>query len=168
MGLLVDAITGRNLLTVVQSNIDGAFDATEKSIPDFVDLVIKKIKNDKITALRIWGHGITHYRDESDYPNGNVIFGPDNLNAETIDTFRPSLERLKEYFAQSARAELRGCQPGKGSGKEMMKKLAKIWNVDVYGSERSQFLVTWNPPVYVATPGGGFGVKPGIEVFEKR
>ena len=36
MGLLVDAITGRNLLTVVQSNIDGALDATEKSIPDFV------------------------------------------------------------------------------------------------------------------------------------
>jgi len=168
MAVLVDMITGKDLVQLVTANIDGAIPATGLGIKAFVDLVLEKVKDRKMNALRIWGHGITHYSDDTDYPDGNVNFGTDNLNHKNVDSLQPTLERLAACFAPAARAELRGCQPAKGKGQEMMKRLAKIWNVEVHGSDRSQFLITWNPPVYVATPGGRFGTGQGIEVFEKR
>jgi hypothetical protein len=168
MGLIVDVVTANNLVQMVKDNIKDAFSATDKGVKEVIDAIIKQVGKDKITALRIWGHGITHYRDDSDYPNGNVIFGTENLDFKSIDSFEPLLRTLTPYFTKPARVELRGCQPAKGNGKEMMKRLAKIWNVEIHGSEKSQFLITWNPPVYIATPDGRFAVTTGIEVYGKR
>lgn len=168
MARIIDVITGSNLVGVVSDNIPTAFSATDVGVEEFIKAVADKLGKEKMTALRIWGHGATHYTDGTDFPKGNVIFGPNQIDADSIETFKPVLARLKPCFAQPGRAELRGCQAAKGSGKEMMKALAGIWNVDIYGSEKSQFLITWNPPVYVATPNGGFDKGRGIEVSEKR
>jgi hypothetical protein len=165
MGLIVDVVTAPNLVDVVTDNVKKSkvMEATN-GIADFVDVVVRGIGNDKITALRIWGHGRT---DEDD---GNALFAADVLSADTIDQFSPTLSRLRSCFSSPARAELRGCAAAKGKGKEMMKKLAGIWNVDVYGSDKSQHLVAlWQPPVMKASPHApGVTEVPGIEVSEGR
>jgi hypothetical protein len=165
MGLIVDVVTASNLVGVVTENVKNSkvVEATN-GIADFVDVVIRGIGNDRITALRIWGHGRTYE------PDGNALFAADVLSADTIDQFTPILSRLRSCFLNPARAELRGCAAAKGRGKEMMKKLAGIWNVDVYGSEKSQHLVTmWQPPVMKASANAPqVTTVTGIEVFEGR
>ncbi len=165
MPLIVDAVTAPNLVAVVRDNVKNSrvVEATN-GIATFVDGVVQAVGTDRITALRIWGHG------RIDEPDGNAVFGADVLSADTIDRFTPILSRLGSCFSSPARAELRGCAAAKGRGKEMMTKLAGIWRVDIYGSVKFQHLITlWQPPVMKASPGSPQVIEaPGIEVSEGR
>jgi hypothetical protein len=164
MGLIVDAVLADNLWEAVTDNVKNSriVDTRNCNLADFVKAVEK---TEKMSALRIWGHGYI------DRPNGNAIFGADVLCLETIDGFRPTLARLRGCFAPAARAEVRGCAAAKANGREMLRKLAEIWSVDVYASEKFQHLVMlWQPPVSLAPAGGG-PIKDnvrGIEVGEGR
>lgn len=168
MARFIDVVTGENLVRIVKDNVPGAFEATGVGLAEFVKVVLEKIKDDKMKVFRIWGHGIIWTASGADYNKGNLIFGSDNLDADTIKTYETTLVQLKPSFASNARAELRGCQAARGTGVDMMKKLAEIWNVEVHGAEKSQFLITWNPPVFRATPDKRWNKIDGIEVSEKR
>jgi hypothetical protein len=159
MGLIVDAVLADNLWAAVSDNVKNSqvVDTRNRGIVEFVKAVEKF---EKISALRVWGHGYI------DRPNGNAIFGADVLCLETIEGFRPALARLRGCFAPMARAEVRGCAAAKANGREMLRKLAEIWSVDVYASEKYQHLVTlWQPPVSLAPAGGG-PVKDNVRAFE--
>ena len=155
MGVTLDAISGENLVDVVKTNIPTAFDLSGKGVAEFVDGVKAKAATSKISVLRIWSHGVTHYADErqTSYNKGNVEIGHDQIDADTIDKFAPSLQVLTPLFDRGARVELRGCQAALGTGSKMMLRMADIWKAEVQGSERSQPLLAWVPPVYSAFPG---------------
>ena len=185
MSLIVDIIVSRDLVQLVADNVKNSkvVPSTLNGIRGFVDSALDSVGRnkmavwkettlptpDKISVLRIWSHGYTHWIGGGDINDGNVIFGKDNLKADNIEKFSTDLRVLTPYFANPARVELRGCAAAKGSGQKMMLSLAKIWGVDVHGSDKEQSLVTlWQPPVYVATKDGNWGTTAGVEVYEGR
>jgi hypothetical protein len=155
MGITLDAISGENLIDVVKTNLPNAFDLSGKGVTEFVDGIKAKAGSDKISVLRIWSHGVTHYSDErqTPYNKGNVLIGRDKIDFDSIGQFESPLRNLTPLFERGARVELRGCQAALGSGAKMMLRMADIWKAEVQGSDRSQPLVTWTPPVYSALPG---------------
>jgi len=165
MGFTVDAITDSNLIGVVGINVKNSkvIPATGLGVQAFIELIIKETANQKMNVLRIWSHG--HIGENVP---GDVIFGNETISATTIDTFKPLLLKLTPCFAKPSRVELRGCAPAKLTGKVMMGKLAQIWNTEVYGAEKSQFTMNWNPPVFKATPDGRVQGATGIEYNEGR
>jgi len=178
MSLIIDVVTAGNLVDMVNNNVkqysSKVIIATEVSVKGFVDTVIKEINGDektkgkKISALRIWGHAHLYKRladgGLADATDGDVIFGSDTLSAETIDSYKDSLAPLAIYFAQPARAELRGCHAALGEGKKMMTKLAAIWKVNVYASENNQFQPSWSGRVCMTSPTIRCAERLGIEV----
>ncbi len=171
MDVIVDVILDNKFLESVKSNApEGTIvQYTGKTIKGMIDAIINFVKDNKIKALRIWSHGWTHLTDNSqfdDYPNGNILVGDENIRMETFEKHKTELNRLTIYFSKTGRAELRGCRPAKGNGKQMMTELAKVWGVEVHGSDKSQWLITWTPPVYFAKPSGSSGILQNpIEVF---
>lgn len=163
---IVDVVLAQDLWESVKENVKNSsvVNAIKKDVAGFVEAVLASPGSRKITALRIWGHGYI------DRPNGNAIFGSDVLSAETIESHRPALARLKPCFTNPARTELRGCAAAKGNGAEMMKTLADLWRVSVFASDKYQHLITmWQPPVFVASPGvKALSPTTGIEVGEAR
>ena len=154
MGVILDAISGGDLVTIVKTNISDAFDLTGKDLAAFFVEVKNRAAGKKISVLRIWGHGVTHYTDGTPYNKGSLEFGPDKLNNDTVGKFQPFLEVITPFFEQpSSRVELRGCQAAVGTGANMMLALANIWKAEVQGSDRSQPMMSWVPPVYSAKPG---------------
>ena len=181
MGLKVDAILSSDLLTVVKDNVSRSIvvESTDGKVSSFVNKVITSISSTvdgglaKISVMRLWGHGITHFADGGTFPNGNVLFGKeqpdrDEVFFSTFDKFSGDLGRLTPYFEQGARVELRGCSTARGEGKKLMIALADLWQVEIDASENSQSLVTvWDRPVYVAKPGlKAVGTTRGIDINE--
>ena len=179
MGLKVDVIISNDLLTVVKDNVSKTLvvESTDGKVANCVDKIIMTITSavdggqPRVSVLRFWGHGITHYSNDTPYPHGNLLFGKDqkdreDLSVETFDKFKSSLEKLTPFFAQGARVELRGCSTARGDGKELMMDLAGLWNVEVQASENSQSLITvWDRPVYSAKPGlKAVGTTRGIDI----
>jgi hypothetical protein len=157
MSVILDAISGTNLVTVVTDNITKAFDLSGMGVTQFFSAVQKKAGNNKISILRIWCHGITHRRDETPYNKGNLNIGDDNIDADSVGSYEESLGIITKLFEpKSSRVELRGCQAALGTGAQMMLTLARLWKTEVQGSERSQPLMTWTPPVLSAIPGARF------------
>jgi hypothetical protein len=175
MGVILDVISGPNLVTMVQDNIARALDLSGMGVTQFFSAVQSKAGNNKISILRIWCHGITHFnvtrrqsdggfiresdggimRFEEPYNKGNLNIGNDNINAETVGKHKQSLNVITKLFEpKGSRVELRGCQAALGTGADMMLALAEIWQTEVQGSDRSQPLITWTPPVFSARPGG--------------
>src|SRR5260221_7244015 len=122
MGLKMDVILSNDLLTVVKDNVSRSVvvESADGKVSTFVNKVISSITSavdggqPKISIMRLWGHGITHFADGGTYPNGNVIFGKeqsdrDELFFSTFEQFKPNLVRLTPFFEQGARVELRGC-----------------------------------------------------------
>lgn len=181
-GIIIDAVVANNLVSVVKDNVKNSrvFVSTDGKVQSFVNGVVQALGNadagqQKISALRIWSHGWTHYADGGEYPDGNVDFGEDgrpgeDLRLETFEKFKPTLNLLKPLFDIGGRAELRGCAIAKGTGMSLMVELANLWQVRIYASAVAQSLVNlWGGQVWVATPSAG---KPapgaGIEVYEGR
>ena len=167
MGVILDVISGKNLVTVVTDNIAKAFDLSGMGVTQFFSAVQSKASNNKISILRIWGHGVTHYdefrqqsdggvvRFETPYNKGNLKIGNDKIDADSVRSYEESLNVITKLFEpKGSRVELRGCQAALGTGADMMLTLANIWQTEVQGAERSQPLLTWTPPVLSARPGG--------------
>jgi hypothetical protein len=153
MGIVVDAISGSDIARVVNLNINGAVDLSDKGVNDFFNTLAASLSGKKIEVLRIWGHGTTHYTDGGPYNKGNFKLGQDQIDFDTVDKFTPGLSILTPLLETRSRVELRGCQAALTSGARMMLKLANIWKSEVQASDRSQPLLTWTPPVYSAWPG---------------
>jgi len=154
MGVTLDAISGGDLVGLVTDNISTAFDLSGKGVADFMQGVSDKAAGKRISVLRIWSHGVTHYQDGGQYDQGgNIKLGNEKVGPDTIDRYVSSLAILTPLFEPGARVELRGCQAAYGKGSEMMLKLADIWKAEVQGSERSQPMMSWVPPVFSAMPG---------------
>lgn len=155
MGIVVDAISGGDIAGVVKNNIDKPLDLSGKSCQEFFDGVRAFAGSTKITVLRIWSHGATHYADkyETPYNKGNIHLGRDQIDADTIGKYEDHLKILTPLLEEFGWVELRGCQAALGSGAKMMLRMADIWKRDVHGSDRSQPLMTWTPPVKSAKPG---------------
>jgi hypothetical protein len=154
MGVTLDAISGENLVGLVTDNIPTAFDLSGKGVADFMRGVSDKAAGKKISVLRIWCHGVTHYNDGTQYDKGgNIKLGEEKVGPDTIDKYVPALTIISPLFEPGARVELRGCQAAYEKGKDMMLKMANIWKVEVQGAERSQPMMAWVPPVYSAMPG---------------
>jgi hypothetical protein len=157
VGVILDVISGQNLIAVVTLNIPKAVDLTGMGVSQFFAAVQKKAGSSKISILRIWGHGITHYDDkfQSPYNKGNLKIGDDKIDADSVRSYEGSLGVITKLFEpKGSRVELRGCQAALGTGADMMLALANIWQTEVQGSERSQPLMTWVPPVLSARPNG--------------
>jgi len=153
MGVTLDAISGQNLVQMVTTNISTAIDLSNMGVAAFIDGVKSNAANNKISVVRIWSHGVTHYTDGTQYDRGgNFLLGNDKIGPDTIAQYASSLAVLRPLFEPTARAELRGCQAAYGNG-VMMLKLADIWKVEVQASDRSQPMMSWVPPVYSAFPG---------------
>lgn len=173
MGMILDVISGPNLVTMVTDNIATAVDLSGMGVTQFFAAVKSAAGNKRISILRIWNHGITHrnvnrlqsdggfiresdggvMRFEEPYNKGNLNIGNDNINAESVGTYEQSLNVITKLFEpKGSRVELRGCQAALGTGANMMLALAKIWQTEVQGSDRSQPLMTWTPPVFSARP----------------
>lgn len=168
MDIIVDIITDHGLYGQVEPNVpkSSLIPFIPLNLKGMNDATINFIGENKIKVLRIWSHGWTHYKDESDYPNGNFNIGDDNIQLASFEKHRNELRLLTSYFAKSARVELRGCSPAKGNGKTMMIELAKIWGVEVHGSTEKQILIFWKRPVFVASPNGTFSpLANPIEVY---
>ncbi|HLA95445.1 MAG TPA: hypothetical protein VK612_06970 [Pyrinomonadaceae bacterium] len=153
MGIVVNAISGADIAAIVNNNIDGAIDLSDKGVKEFFIALAGKVGKEKISVLRIWSHGATHRRDGSAYNKGNIHFGKDQVDNDSIKDFESFLGILTPMLDNMSRVELRGCQSALGSGAKMMLRLAAIWKTEVQGSDRSQPLLTWTPPVYAARPG---------------
>ena len=162
MGLCVDVITAENLVSLITTNIESAFPVINRGVKGVCEEVASRAKNDKIRVLRIWAHGVLGVKD------GRIDISGDELTHDSVKKFVPTLSQLTQYFAPAARAELRSCQIAVGRGIDVMKTLAKTWNIEVYGAKESQFLVTWQGPVFVATPGGDSFPKLSADVFEEK
>ena len=157
MGVIFDVISGNNLVTVVTDNIPKAVDLSGMGVTQLFSAVQKKVGSSKISILRIWGHGITHYSDrlQTPYNKGNLNIGNDNIDADSVRSYEGSLNVITKLFEpKGSRVELRGCQAALGTGADMMLALANIWQTEIQGSDRSQPLLTWTPPVFSARPGG--------------
>ena len=157
MGVILDVISGSNLIAVVTDNIPKAVDLSGMGVTQFFSAVQKKAGSNKISILRIWGHGVTHYNDkfQSPYNKGNIKIGDDRIDADSVLSYEGSLNVITKLFEpKGSRVELRGCQAALGTGVDMMLALANIWQTEIQGSERSQPLLTWTPPVFSARPGG--------------
>ena len=154
MGVTLDAISGQDLAGLVKDNISTAVDLSGKGVADFMHGVSDMAAGKKISVLRIWSHGVTHYTDGSQYDKGgNIKLGEEKVGPDTIDKYVSALATITPLFEPSARVELRGCQAAYEKGKDMMLKMADIWKVEVQGAERSQPMMAWVPPVYSAMPG---------------
>lgn len=168
MNIVIDVVVDSGLLGQVEANVPkfGLIPSLPLNLKGMIDSLIIFAGQNKISVLRIWSHGWTHYSDNRDYPNGNFTVGSDNVRVDSFEQHRAELKRLTPYFAPSARIELRGCSPAKGNGKDMMVKLAQIWGADVHGSTETQELIFWKLPVYVATPQATFSpLAHPIEVY---
>ena len=155
MGIVVDAISGRDIANIVKNNIDKPLDLSDVGVKGFFSGLLKSIGDNKISVLRIWSHGTTHYSDkfETPYNKGNIRFADDQVDDGTVEKYKIDLSSLQSHLDAGSRVELRGCQAALTSGANMMLKLADIWKTEVQGSDRSQPLLTWTPPVYSARPG---------------
>ena len=139
---------------MVKDNIPTAFDLSGKGVADFMEGVKSQAGGKKISVLRIWSHGVTHYLDGGQYDKGgNFVLGDEKVGPDTIEKYVTPLSSLTPLFEPGARVELRGCQAAYGKGSDMMLRLADIWKVEVQGAERSQPMMSWVPPVYSAMPG---------------
>lgn len=153
MGIVVDSISGRDIAAVVNDNIKGALDLSGKRCGDFFDSLVKGVGGKKVSVLRIWGHGTTHYTNGKDYGKGNMRFEDDEVSLDTLDTFKPHLVKLTPLLDAGSRVEIRGCQVAIGTGAKLMLQLADLWKAEVQGSNRSQPLLSWTAPVFSAIPG---------------
>lgn len=153
MGIVVDAISGADIANVVNSNIDGALDLSGKNCCDFFEALVRSNGDKKISVLRIWGHGTTHYSSGRDYGKGNMRFVDDEVSDDTLGKFESYIGRLTPLLDTGSRVEIRGCQIALGTGEKLMLRLADIWKAEVQGSPRSQPLLSWTPPVKSAFPG---------------
>jgi len=157
MGVILDVISGSNLIAVVIDNIPKALNLSGMGVTQFFSAVQQKVGSNKISILRIWGHGVTHYNDQfqTPYNKGNVKIGDDRIDADSVRGYEGSLNVITKLFEpKSSRVELRGCQAALGTGADMMLALADIWQTEIQGSDRSQPLLSWVPPVFSARPGG--------------
>ena len=169
MGTTLDAISGTDLVGIVQTSIPAAFDLSGKGVADFMNGIKTKAGGNKISVLRIWSHGVTHYMDGGQYDQGgNFLLGGEKVGPDTIDQYASSLAILTPIFEPGARVELRGCQAAYGKGKDMMLRLAEIWKVEVQGAERSQPMIFWVPPVFSAIPGAKSLQKARIMEYNER
>jgi len=153
MGIVVDAISGSDIAQVVRDNIDGALDLSGKGVNDFFNALAAAVGTKKIEVLRIWGHGTTHYIDGGAFNKGNFKLAQERIDIDTVDKFTPGLSILTPLLDTRSRVELRGCQAALASGAQMMIRVANIWKTEVQGSDRSQPLLPWTPPVLSAWPG---------------
>src|SRR5687768_2546279 len=131
MNLIIDVVMKADLFELVNINVTNSkiVPYCPRGVKDMVDQIIATVGNNKMKALRIWSHGITHYRGGEDYEKGNLNLGIDNIDADNIHQYESEFRRLAGYFAKPARVELRGCSPAKGTGKEMMAKMFRLWGV---------------------------------------
>jgi hypothetical protein len=153
MGIVVDAISGKDIAEVVKLNIETAIDLSDKGVQAFLVELAKQVGSEKISVLRIWSHGATHYADGGAYNKGNIHFGKEQVDNDSFKSFESFLGTLTPLLDNGSRVELRGCQSALGTGARMMLRLANLWKAEVQGSDRSQPLLTWTPPVYAARPG---------------
>lgn len=183
MRITIDAITAINLVDQVENNVKNSrvVKSLGGRVSTLIDAVAGRLNGgdagvEKISILRLWSHGWTHYQDGGDYPNGNIDFRADeqtdgdDLRFQNFGSFRAVLERLKPSFeTMGSRAELRGCAIAKGNGKQMMSELAKAWGVEIHGSDIGQSqILSWAGQVWAASPDGTVRPIRGIETYESR
>ncbi|HBE83221.1 MAG TPA: hypothetical protein PLN05_13740 [Pyrinomonadaceae bacterium] len=173
MAIVVDAISGADIANVVNNNIDGAVDLSGKRCGEFFEALAARVGDKKISVLRIWGHGTTHYASGRDYGKGNMRFVEDEVSDDTLATFEPHIRKLTPLLDTGSRVEIRGCQIALGTGEKLMLRLADIWKAEVQGSPRSQPLLSWTPPVKSAFPGatslrGAVIIEYNDERYKKR
>ena len=171
-GFVVDVLDmeDKKVMHLVADELDGLGTKVVKlygvsnGIMAMIDAVIYAIegKLNSIRVLRFWGHGYIG-------GDGQIVVGNVALVHTNVDRVGVQMMRLRPYFINGARVELRGCEVASGNGKEVMLELAKIWNVSIHGSEKDQFLInTWTPPVKEASPDGGFRGTSGIGIRDER
>jgi hypothetical protein len=110
MGVILDVISGNNLVTVVTDNIPKAVDLSGMGVTQLFSAVQKKVGSSKISILRIWGHGITHCSDrlQTPYNKGNLNIGNDNIDADSVRSYEGSLNVITKLFEpKGSRVELR-------------------------------------------------------------
>lgn len=162
MGEKVDVVMANDLYAQVTSAdlrsilIPYRKDFCPGSLPSGIKNMVEEIigalgKDKKISILRIWSHGIVEWilPDAGTEPNNDGIakLGVDRLGNDTVGRFEADLSRLKPYFEKPASVELRGCGLAKGTGKELMQKLARMWGgVNVIASSLNEINVMWKDP----------------------
>jgi hypothetical protein len=75
-------------------------------ISDIVTAIGKHLGGDKLSVLRVYGHGILRGGK-----GAGVQFGKENITGESLHFFMP----LKGHFESAARIELRSCKAGAGA-----------------------------------------------------
>ena len=171
-GFVVDVLDmeDKKVMHLVADELDGLGTKVVKlygvsnGIMAMIDAVIYAVegKPSSIRVLRFWGHGYIG-------GDGQIVVGDVALVHSNVDRVGVKMMRLRPYFMNGARVELRGCEVASGNGKEVMLELAKIWNVNVQGSEKDQFsIIAWTPPVKEALPDGGFRGTSGVGIRDER
>jgi len=171
-GFVVDVLDmeDKKVMHLIENELDGLGTKIVKlygvsnGILAMIDAVIYAVegKPNSIRVLRFWGHGYIG-------GDGQIVVGSVALVHSNIDRLGAKMMRLRPYFINGARVELRGCEVASGNGKAVMLELAKIWNVKIHGSEKDQFLInTWTPPVREAVPDGGFNSISGFGLRDER
>ena len=171
-GFVVDVLDmeDNQVMHLIATELDGLGTKVVKlygvsnGIMAMIDAVIYAVegKPNSIRVLRFWGHGYIG-------GDGQIVVGNVALVHSNVDRVGVKMMRLRLYFINGARVELRGCEVASGNGKGVMLELAKIWNVNIHGSEKDQILInTWTPPVKEATPDGGFRGISGVGLRDER
>lgn len=170
-----DNLIGHNTVTV---RMGGMSNATLKMI----DLVINAAEGQygAIRCLAFWGHGSVDANHKGlglQYVAGTSesVETRNALGARTIQLLATQLAQLQPFFAPDARVELRGCgvADGDGSGVEIMRRLAHLWQVRVQGNSKDNMATYWgmspsnNARITEVSPGGSVRLVQGIGVNDR-
>ncbi|MGI8641124.1 MAG: hypothetical protein ACR2MG_14410 [Pyrinomonadaceae bacterium] len=93
MNMIIDVVMKADLFQLVNINVTNSkiVPYCPRGIKDMVDQIIATVGNDKIAALRIWSHGITHWKGGEDYEKGNISLGINNVDADNVKQHKSEL-----------------------------------------------------------------------------
>jgi hypothetical protein len=132
-------------------------------VAQMVNMIIRSAFLGCIDVLRIWSHGDIAKQSVSCGQDGeHFVKERAGIWNGNIKELTPILEKLRPYFAQGARVELRGCAVGRGyDGDDFLKKLARLWGVTIHAPVELQPIsgLSWFGMVKRVTPAGS--VYPG-------
>lgn len=144
------------------------------AILDMMDKAIKAAEGQygSIRCLAVWGHGLV---DDDHRPIGvhaltggwSAVDDGYSLTVSWLNELGPRMERLRGYFDDAGRFEIRGCGAAVGQGLAVMKLLADRWQVEVHASEANTMALDWAPPVIAVSPDGSTRKISGI-AYDKR
>jgi hypothetical protein len=108
-------------------------------VRDFDDLIIRKAGRNKISVLRVFGHGMPGEQNiGGGFEGKKVDVTPAQDRTMCIKmvagrlNYESQLKRLTKHFAPDAVVQLHGCKVGaEKPGVTLCRALAKLWNVPV-------------------------------------